>query len=186
MAAELPPLAFVEAVTPELIEKIRTMMLADEMWQSLARLEPPGRGKMLLLFTSKKYAGHLVRRTDTDEDIAFVLLDIGRLAGRGEVEVDVGIPDARYRGMGLSKLALAMAFDAWLRTGRCARMWGWIDASNAASLAMVRALEIPEMGRSQQNGRTAKGLVDTVDVAITKDEWERARLKLGLAKILGP
>jgi hypothetical protein len=184
--SELPPLSFVEALTPDAIEKIRTMMLADEMWQSLARLEPPGRGKMQLLFANKKYAGHLVRRTDTDEDIAFVLLDIGRLASRGDVEVDVGIPDVRYRGMGLSKLALAMAFDAWLRTDRCTRMWGWIDVSNAASLAMVRALEIPEVARGQENGRTTKGLVDTVDVAITKDEWERARKKLRLEQILGP
>jgi len=182
----LPPLTFVECTEPALIEKLRTMMLADDMWQSLARLEPPPPGKMQLLFSTKKYAGHLVRRTDTGEDIAFVLLDIGRLKSRGDVEVDVGIPDVAYRGMGLSKLALAMAFDAWLRTDRCTRMWGWIDVSNAASLAMVRALEIPEVGRGRANGQTASGMVDTVDVALNREEWERARAKLGLEKILGP
>lgn len=175
-----------EVTTPEEIERVRLMMERREVWRNLAYADQPGKGTFYLQFHNGRYAGHLIRERATGREIGFVVLMLGRLKSLGTIEVDIAIPDPADRGRGRSKTALALVFDAWMLTDRCSRCYGWIEATNEASVRMVKALNLDVSDRVPEGGHMADGRVDTVEVQVNKQQWLTLRERFGLPAFQPP
>ena len=169
----------VDVKTPEQIELVRNMFHTPDVERNLDHKDPLARpGKFAGKFAQGLYQGHLWRLKETGETVGVFLLHCSRLKSRGLVELDVAVPDALHRGKGYSKDALVAVFDHWLLHDRCQAVWGWIRVDNEPSIRMVKALDIPIVRTSVWRSTVREGQVESVEAAVTKDDWLRIRPRL--------
>lgn len=165
----------VDVVTDEDIGRLIEGLQERDVWRNLDMKGPMDRpGKFRGQFLSGYYKAHFIVDEDTGEQYGFFLLHCGRWKSAGRVEVDIALPNPNVRGKGISKLALVALFDHWLSGDLCRELWGWIDAGNAASVQMVRSMQIPIYNQTRRAIST-DGMVDVIEVHMTKELWERVR-----------
>lgn len=166
--------------TPEQIEQLRQMFFTPDVARNLDLRDSPIErpGKFAVQFSLGHVQGHLVRRKDDDEVIAFFLLHCIRLKSLGVAEVDIAVPDAKNRGQRYTFDAFVCLFDEWLLRGRAKRLWGWIEERNKPSVKMAEMLGLHVVKRGIAHRSVRDERWTSLEVEMTVPQWVTARRRL--------
>lgn len=171
----LPPVVLRPIEPGKPLENLCAQLQDEEIWERLGLPDPPQSTRFQMQFITGIYQAHAIHRTDEDRDVGFFILNVAKLKGKGQVDIDVAIPNKKDRGAGLSKAAFLRVEELIFDTLGAQRMFGWIYADNKASLAMVRSLGYPNTGYVDEYGRPSFYETDQLSFIYDKSAWETWR-----------
>ena len=155
------------------------MMQKEEIWQKLALDEPPKPGKLNLAFENGYYDGFFIRFEPEQKIAGFILLCTKKRKSAGLVEVDIAVTDANIRKQRIALEACFALFHHTLDKGYCDTLWAWLDKENMPSAGLIRSLGVTVIEQNE-TGRTAYGEVETIEVRLTREEWQALKAKRNL------
>lgn len=158
------------------IENMIDLLQDEEVWKNLEWDVPPEMDPAYhaeLVFGL--WAGRFIHSADDDRVIGAVILDTKRLKTEGVVELDIAITDTAVRKKSLSTRAMALVFDEYLLGEKSHTVWGWIDARNTSSVRMVESMGLPIVGIQKGVRTMVDGPVDSVEVVLKREDWDRIR-----------
>ena len=155
------------------------MLQKEEIWQKLALEEPPKPGMLNLAFENGYYEAYFIRFDETEAIVGFILLHTHKRKREGIVEVDIAILDEEARKQRFALEACFAVFHQTLDKGYCDMLWAWLDKENAPSANLIRSLGVTVIEQSEK-GTTAYGEVETIEVRLTRDEWQTLKAKRNL------
>ncbi len=158
------------------IERVIDLLQPEDVWRNLEFDEPP---VMVRSLKAEQVLGlwdaRLIHILPSDEVIGCIILETRKLKSDRSIELDIAISESADRGQGISTRAMALCFDEYLYGTECDTVWGWIDVRNNASLAMVKTMGLPILDEVRTDRHMADGPVESVDVVLSKEDWQRIR-----------
>ena len=172
-------ISLIEMPTFEERKLLCQMMQEEEIWQKLALDEPPKPGKLNLAFVNGYYDGFFIRFEPEEKIAGFILLSTKKRKSAGLVEVDIAVTDENIRKQRIALEACFALFHHTLDKGYCETLWAWLDKENMPSASLIRSLGVTVIDQNEM-GRTAYGEVVTIEVRLTREEWQVLKAKRNL------